>query len=59
MTDKPDRPPDPVPNAPPVPGKTDPIPPEMPVPGLPEPEIMPPPPPRPPVPPTPSIQLMA
>jgi len=59
MTDKPDRPPDPVPNAPPVPGKTDPIPPEMPVPGLPEPEIMPPPPPHPPVPPTPSIQLMA
>ena len=41
MTDKPDRPGDPVPVAPPVPGKTDPLPPEMPVPGSPAPEIMP------------------
>ena len=45
---KPDRPADPVPVVPPVPGKADPIPPEMPVPGTPEPEIMPPPAPAPP-----------
>jgi hypothetical protein len=55
MIDKPERPADPVPITPPVPGKTDPLPPEMPVPGSPTPEIMPPPPPHPPAPPTPSL----
>jgi hypothetical protein len=56
MTDKPDRPADPVPGAPPVPGKTEPLPPEMPVPGTPAPEIMPTPTPHPPVPPAPSLR---
>jgi hypothetical protein len=51
MMDRPEPPGDPVPIAPPVPGKTDPLPPEMPVPN-PTPEIMPPPPPHPPTPPT-------
>jgi hypothetical protein len=37
MMDKPDRPADPVPVAPPIPGKTEPLPPEMPVPGVPVP----------------------
>jgi hypothetical protein len=55
MTDKPARPADPVPVAPPVPGKTDPLPPEMPVPGSPAPEIMPTPTPHPPAPPAPSL----
>jgi hypothetical protein len=53
---KPERPADPVPVVPPVPGKADPIPPEMPVPGTPEPEIAPTPPLHPPAPPTPSLQ---
>ena len=53
---KPERPADPVPVVPPIPGKTDPIPPEMPVPGTPEPEIAPTPAPHPPAPPAPSLQ---
>lgn len=55
MTDKPERPSDPVPVAPPVPGKADPLPPEMPVPGSPGPEIMPTPTPHPSTPPAPLL----
>ena len=53
---KPERPADPVPVVPPIPGKADPLPPEMPVPGTPEPEIMPTPSPHPPAPPATLLQ---